>query len=87
MPMGARRRRPGATMTSEQARPSPEELERRLVEEIDRTIRYLEGAVQEAPDDEALRERLRAILDQTRSFRDKVTEVMERARRRRAGEE
>lgn len=74
-------------MTSEQTRPGREELERRLVGEIEKTIEYLERAVDEAPEDEALRERLRAIRDQARSLRDKVAEVIERARQRRSGEQ
>jgi division protein CdvB (Snf7/Vps24/ESCRT-III family) len=74
-------------MASEQPKPSREELENQLVGEIQKTIDYLERALQEAPDDEALKKRMAAILDQARSMRDKVKEVIERAKQRRAGEQ
>jgi len=74
-------------MASEQPKPSREELENRLVGEVQKTIDYLERALQEAPDDEALKQRMAAILDQARSMRDKVKEVIERAKQRRAGEQ
>jgi len=74
-------------MASERSKPGREELEKKLIEEAQKAVDYLERALQEAPDDEALRERLRAVLDQARSLREKVAEVVERARQRTTGEQ
>jgi len=55
---------------------SREEIEKRLMDEAQRTVDYLQGALESAPDDEQLRARLQRVLDQARALRDAIKRAL-----------
>ena len=61
-------------------RATHEEIERRLLDEAQRMVEYLERALEAAPEDEQLRTRMREIVEQARVVRDRIAHALERAR-------
>jgi len=53
-----------------------EEIEKRLRDEAQHTVDYLERALESAPDDEQLRTRLLKVLEQARALRDAVERAL-----------
>jgi hypothetical protein len=68
-------------------RATHEETERRLLDEAQRMVEYLERALEAAPEDEQLCTRMREIVEQARVVRDRIAHALERARRPDQGED
>ena len=58
------------------AKPTRQEIEKRMLDEAQRMVDYLEQALKSAPDDERLRARLEEITLQARSLRDRIVQAL-----------